>query len=126
MVKIPKKIKVRFFKNKIGRQPVRTWLLKLSKNRRKSIGEDIKAVELGWPIGMLTVKPLGNKLYEVRTNLDDGTISRVFFSVYRNLMILLHGFIKKSKKTPRKDLDLARKRLKEFIDSQDLRGDKNE
>ena len=94
--------------------PVRDWLLKLAPEHRKIIGEDIKTVEYGWPIGMPVSRPLGNGLYEVRSSLTRKTISRVFFTIYKNNMVLLHGFIKKDQKTPRKELDIARNRLKKF------------
>jgi phage-related protein len=61
-------------------------------------------------MGMPIVRKLEDKLWEVRTNLPQG-IARTFFTVEGSLMILLHGIVKKSKKTPQDDLDLARKRL---------------
>jgi phage-related protein len=95
--------------------PVRNWLLGLSAKDKKIIGEDIKTVEFGWPIGMPVVRSLGDKLFEVRSALENGDEARIIFTIYKNLMILLHGFIKKSKKTPKRDLDLARKRLRKFL-----------
>jgi phage-related protein len=73
---------------------------------RKRIGEDIKTVEFGWPIGMPTCRPLADGIYEVRTNLRQNRIARVLF--YKGRMVLLHGFIKKTQKTPAEDLELAR------------------
>jgi phage-related protein len=52
-------------------------------------------------------------LYEVRTNLENGRISRVLFCFHDGMMVLLNGFIKKSKKTPIQDLELARVRKRE-------------
>ena len=94
--------------------PVRDWLLELLPEHRRIIGEDIKTVEYGWPIGMPVSKPLGNGLYEVRSSLSQKTRSRVFFTIYKNSMVLLHGFIKKDQKTPQKELNIARGRLKKF------------
>ncbi|ESA35761.1 phage-related protein [Leptolyngbya sp. Heron Island J] len=79
---------------------------------RKILGIDIKTVEYGWPIGMPTCRPMGKGLYEVRSNLPDGTIARVLFCIYQEYMVLLHGFIKKTQKTPKQDLDLALTRKK--------------
>lgn len=114
MANVQKKISVVFFKNDRGSMPVRDWLLKLTPEDRKIIGEDIKTVEYGWPIGMPLSKPIGNGLYEVRSDLTQKTISRVFFTIYKNNMVLLHGFIKKDQKTPQKELNIARSRLKKF------------
>lgn len=94
--------------------PVRDWLIGLSQNAKKIIGEDIKTVEFGWPIGMPVSRPLGGGLYEVRSDLEDKTISRVIFTIYKSNMVLLHGFIKKDQKTPKSDLDTAKRRLKKF------------
>jgi Phage derived protein Gp49-like (DUF891) len=47
---------------------VRGWLKGLSTEDRKRIGEDIKTVEFGWPLGMPVCRPLGDGVYEVRTS----------------------------------------------------------
>lgn len=104
-----KKIKAVFFKTPAGNQPVREWLKELPLDEKKAIGEDIRAVELSWPVGVPLVKKLDANLWEVRTHLPD-KISRVFFTVWKGFMVLLHGIIKKSQKTPTEDLALAKKR----------------
>jgi len=108
---MPKILKARFYKTVRGKMPVREWLKKLPRSTQKAIGDDIRTVEFGWPIGMPVVKPLGNKIWEVRSNLEDGRIARVLFTVYKDQMILLHGFIKKTKKTPLKDINIAKERI---------------
>ena len=88
---------------------MRDWLKGLSPEDRKRIGEDIKTVEFGWPIGMPVCKPLGDGIYEVRTTLAQNRIARVLFYIdKKSRMVLLHGFIKKTQKTPDEDLQLAR------------------
>lgn len=74
------------------------------------IGEDIKTAQFGWPLGMPLIRKLEHGLWEVRSNTDHG-IARVLFTVDGNTMILLHGFVKKSQKTPLTDLNTARRRL---------------
>jgi len=108
-----KRLSARFHRSDSGNEPVREWLLELSKADRARIGEDIKLVELGWPVGMPTCRPMGDGLFEVRTNLKD-RIARVLFCVRDDSMILLHGFIKKDQKTPRSDLDIAWERMRVF------------
>jgi phage-related protein len=95
-----------------GREPVREWLKELSTEDRKIIGEDIKDVEFSWPVGLPLVRPLGRGLWEVRSTITRGRITRVIFSIDRSQMILLHGFIKKTEKTPQHDMDLALRRMK--------------
>lgn len=103
-------LEVRFFRTTAGNEPVREWLKSLTREDRKSIGEDIKTAQFGWPIGMPLIRKLEKGLWKVRTMLEDG-IARVIFTVVGKRMILLHGFVKKSQKTPRNDLETARKRL---------------
>lgn len=64
------------------------------------IGEDIKLVQFRWPPGMLLVRKIEADLWEVRSNLSGGRIARVLFTVRSTNMALLHGFIKKTQKTP--------------------------
>ena len=99
-----------FYKTAAGNEPVREWLQGLSRDDRKAIGEDIKTAQYGWPLGMPLIRKLGRGLWEVRSNISPG-IARVFFTVEDSLMILLHGFVKKSQKTPQSELDTARRRL---------------
>jgi phage-related protein len=99
-----------FYRTEAGGEPVRDWLKGLSTEDRKRIGEDIKTVEFGWPIGMPVCKPLGDGVYEVRSSLARNRIARVLFYIdKKGRMVLLHGFIKKTQKTPGEDLDLGRR-----------------
>jgi phage-related protein len=109
-----KQITAAFYESPSGRMSVREWLLSLDKADRQVIGEDIATVEFGWPIGMPVCRPLGERLYEVRSSLSSNRIGRVIFSIIGSRMVLLHGFVKKTQKTPPADLALARKRLKEI------------
>src|ERR1700730_9627231 len=105
---------VAFYELPSGREPVREWLKALSDDDRKIIGEDIKFIEFGWPVGMPLCRALGGGLWEVRSELTQGRISRVLFCVHGGRMVLLHAFIKKTQKTPQSDLHLALKRKKEI------------
>jgi len=107
-----KRLPARFHRSDSGREPVREWLKSLEMEDRKTIGADIKDVEFSWPIGMPLVRYLGNELWEVRSSLARGRIARVVFCVEQGFMVLLHGFMKKSQKTPQQDIDLALKRKK--------------
>ena len=104
-------LSVRFFATDAGSEPVREWLKRLSAQDRKTIGEDIKTVQFGWPLGMSLVDHLEGDIWEVRIKLDN-RIARILFVIDKHTMILLHGFIKKSQKTPKPEIDLAKQRLK--------------
>ncbi|MDH3935184.1 MAG: type II toxin-antitoxin system RelE/ParE family toxin [Gammaproteobacteria bacterium] len=102
-------LEVVFFRTESGNEPVREWLRGLSKAEKRVIGSDIKTVQYGWPIGMPVVRKLEAGLWEVRSRLDQ-RISRILFTVQDDTMVLLHGFIKKSQKTPKGDLQQAKDR----------------
>ena len=95
----------------MGGEPVREWLKDLPVAERKTIGEGIKTVQFGWPLGMPLVAHLDSGIWEVRTRLST-RIARVLFVLDGDTMVLLHGFIKKEQKTPKPELDLATDRLK--------------
>ncbi len=103
-------LRVVFFRTDTGREPVREWLLDLDKEDRKAIGEDIKLVQFRWPLGLPLVRKIEADLWEVRSHLRSGRIARVMFTVMGTEMALLHGFIKKTQKTPQDDLEVARGR----------------
>lgn len=107
-----KRLPARFFQQAGGNEPVRSWLLELDAKERRLIGNDIMTAELGWPIGMPLCRAMGGGLWEVRSDLPDGKIARVLFCAHNGEMVLLHGFIKKTQKTPKADLDLAKKRMR--------------
>ena len=107
-----KRLPAAFFILSSGREPVRDWLKALPAVDRKVIGEDVKDVEFSWPIGMPLCRSLGGGLWEVRSDLPRGRIARVLFCVRDSRMVLLHGFIKKSQKTPIAERDVAIRRMK--------------
>lgn len=110
-------LSVRFFRTDKGNEPVRQWLRDLEPEDRKIIGEDVKTVQFGWPLGMPLVRKMARDLWEIRITLSQ-RIARVLFTVADARMILLHGFIKKSQATPQPDLDLAKDRLRQLQGSQ--------
>ena len=103
-------LNVVFYKTESGNEPVREWLKDMPKTDRQAIGEDIKTAQYGWPLGMPLIRKIERGLWEVRSHIGAG-IARVLFTVMDKTMILLHGFVKKSQKTPQNDLDTARRRL---------------
>ncbi|HZT47555.1 MAG TPA: type II toxin-antitoxin system RelE/ParE family toxin [Hyphomicrobiaceae bacterium] len=103
-----------FFRTEKGAEPVREWLKQLPQADRHAIGRDLERVQHRWPIGMPLARPLGKGLWEVRTSLAAGRIARVIFCFHEEELVALNGFIKKSRKTPRDELDLALSRKKEM------------
>ncbi len=112
MLGIPK-LNAIFYRSRAGNEPVREWLKNLPKPDRKSIGEDIAYVQFKWPIGKPRIDHLHGAVWEVRTSLGN-RIARTLFAVEGSTMILLHGFIKKTQKTPASEIALAERRFKEW------------
>ncbi len=109
----PQPLLAKFFQTDLGTEPVKDWLRNLTVGDRKTIGSDIRTVQIGWPLGMPLVRKLEAELWEVRSQITDG-IARVIFTMRGNTMILLHGFIKKSQKIPTSELAVAKNRLKQL------------
>jgi phage-related protein len=107
------RLEASFFKTSRGVEPVREWLLGLARDERKAIGTDIAYVQYKWPIGKPRVDHVRGGIWEVRSKLKD-RIARVLFAVDGREMVLLHGFIKKSGKTPADEIALAEARWKEW------------
>ena len=107
------KLSVAFFCTEAGNEPVRDWLRALPALDRKAIGDDIRTLQFGWPLGMPLVEKLEAGLWEVRTRRD-GRISRVIFTIQEEQAILLHGFIKKSRRISKADIETARSRFRQL------------
>jgi phage-related protein len=108
------RVPLNFYRSAAGNEPVLEWLRSLPDAERKAIGSDLSDAQFAWPVGMPLCRPLGGGLFEIRTSLD-GKIARVFICFSDGILVALHGFIKKTQKTPRSDLALAIKRLKEVV-----------
>ena len=108
-----KQVRAVFFRAREGTEPVREWLRSMPKEDRREVGLDIKTVEYGWPIDMLTCRSLGEELWEVRTKLPDREVRVIFFFEGAH-MILTHGFVKKERGTPLADLRLAQDRKRQW------------
>jgi phage-related protein len=112
--KTPRKINLLFFRNNAGSEPVREWLKGLDEAERRAIGTDLLRAQWRWPVGMPLCRPMGKGLWEVRISLPSNRTARVLICFYRDCLVALHGFIKKTRATPEDDLALARTRQKEL------------
>lgn len=113
MEEAQKRLPIRFYRSASGREPVREWLRSLSAEDRQILGTDIRTLEFGWPTGMPLCRSLGHGLWEIRSSLPQGRIARVIFCIHTQQAVLLHGFLKKTQKTPKPDIDVAMRRKRE-------------
>ena len=108
-----RRLDCRFYRTAAGAEPVRDWLKELPSDVRREIGSDIQVVQWRWPIGKPQVDGLGAGLFEVRTQVSKNEY-RVLFCVAGSTIVLLHGFQKKTQRTPKAALDVARGRQDEL------------
>jgi len=86
----------------------------LGEAERQEIGKDLLRAQWRWPIGMPLCRPIGDGLWEIRTDLPTKRTARVLLCLYREHLVVLHGFIKKTRATPDSDLATARTRQREL------------
>jgi len=110
----PSRIPLIFFRTSVGAEPVLDWLKALPEVERQEIGRDLMRAQWRWPVGMPLCRPLRDGLWEIRIQLPTGRIARVLICFCGGRLVALHGFIKKTRKTPDEDLRVARKRKKEL------------
>lgn len=108
--------KTLFYETASGNEIVLDFIRQLSAEEKKVVGEDLKTVQIGFPMGLPLCRPLGDGLYEIRSSLPSKREFRLifFFDRARQCLLVVHALIKKSAKLPKSDLDLARKRREEF------------
>jgi phage-related protein len=114
MTKPTRKTPVVFYRSSAGVEVLRDWLREMAPADRNVIGQDLMRAQFRWPVGMPLCRPLGGGLWEVRSDLTGNRIARVLFCFSEGRLLVLHGFIKKTQKTPDAELALARKRMREF------------
>src|SRR5947207_7532361 len=112
--KTSQKVELVFFRTSPGKEPVREWLKGLPQEERHAVGNDLLRAQWRWPVGMPLCRPMGSGLWEIRTDLPTKRTARVLLCFYRERLVALHGFIKKTRTTADEDLALARKRKKEL------------
>ena len=108
---ITKSFELHLYQETSGKVPVLEWLKDFNKEERKTIDRDIKYTQYSWPWKMPLIKPLGGGLMEMRIKVKDKQI-RIFFILHDSIIVLLHGFVKKTQKTPKNEMEIALKRAK--------------
>jgi phage-related protein len=119
----PRKIAVVFYRTRGGTEVARDWLRSLDPSDRSAIGLVLMRVQFRWPVGMPLCRAMSDAPWEMRSNLPSNRIARVLFCIMRDRIVVLHGFIKKTQKTPDQELSLARKRKREL---EALKGGRND
>ncbi len=99
-----------------GRAPVRDFVDTLDiATYRKFVFKKELLEEFGAKLPLPHAKYMGNDLYELRFKGTDGAIRVFYFFMEARSIIFLHAFVKKSSKTPEKELSVALKRIKNYL-----------
>ena len=107
---------VNFYKTQNNSSPVEDWILNLENEAKAKVLRNIQLLkELNINLKAPFVKPLKNKLYELRTKDSKGIYRIIYFAYKNQTFYLLNGFVKKDQKTPNKEIELAQSRMKEII-----------
>lgn len=110
-----KRVEAVFYRTESGSDLVREWIKALPREDRKVIGDGLRSLEFRWPVGMPLSRPLGGGLHELRCRLPSDRIARLIFFVSADEeLVVLHGFIKKTRATPTGELEKARSRKREY------------
>ena len=108
-------VPVRFYRSATGREPVLEGLRALDRKDRRAIGLDLMRVQFGWPIGMPLVRSLKDGLLGGAFSSAGPEDSSFDTVLPPETLVVLHGFIKKTKKTPAEEIELAKRRMKEVM-----------
>lgn len=105
-----------FYETGAGNEIILNFIRGFDANDKRKICEDLMTVQIGYPLGLPLCRPLGNGLSEVRISLPSKREVRLIFTFDSETqsLIVLHAFIKKTQKTPKADLQLAKSRKGEF------------
>jgi len=110
-----------FYRSASGESPVLDWLRALPRDERATIGIDLQRLEYRWPIGLPHSRPLGRGLHELRSPLPGGRTARLLFFVAHRRLIIVVGFIKKTRRTPQGEIELARARMRTWENAGEVR-----
>ncbi|AFV96631.1 MULTISPECIES: type II toxin-antitoxin system RelE/ParE family toxin [unclassified Sulfuricurvum] len=106
--------KINYYQNQNGKLPVKEWLEDISNEPKAEIFRIFTLLQkYGTELGLPFVRPLEQKIYEVRAKDNSGIYRVLYFAYTDKTFVMLHGFQKKTQSTPRKELEIAIKRLKE-------------
>lgn len=105
-----------FYRDAEGNVPVEGFLVSLSEKDRARIAWTINLLEeYGLQLGSPYVKHLRGKLWELRIHAGRKAYRIIYFAYVGHRFILLHGFLKKTQKTPRRELEIAKGRMADFL-----------
>ena len=105
-----------FFATDSGHQPVKDFLDELSVKMRNKVLDNLKHLQIhGHHLREPYSKPLGDGIFELRTRFGSDITRVLYFFYIGNRIVLTHGFVKKTQKTPKAEIELCEARMKDFL-----------
>lgn len=110
---------VEFYQRENGKIPIKEFLLSLTPKMRAKAFSDIELLQKhGSDLREPYVKPIKGKsnkgLYELRIKFSNDIARIFYFTYHNNKYVLLHGFVKKTMKTPSGEIERARKYMEDY------------
>jgi phage-related protein len=107
---------VEFYQSQNGNSPILDWFNEQEAKVQAKLARIFELLEEhGTAVGKPYVAPLEDKLYEIRAEQDTNIYRAIYFAYTGKRFILLHAFQKKTQKTPKKEIELAKQRMKTFL-----------
>ena len=107
---------IEFYHNEAGREPAADFLDALPDSAR---AKAVRYIELLTTYGVLLKEPytkqIRGKIREIRVADKIGAVWILYFGYIEGRFVLLHSFIKKTDKTPAREIDIAERRMKDFL-----------
>ncbi|OQX80948.1 MAG: hypothetical protein B6D56_03910 [Candidatus Omnitrophica bacterium 4484_70.1] len=114
-----------YYKTKEGKSPVEEFIDSLDKKTQlKFFYKKELLEEFGHKLPSPHAKYIGDNIFELRFKGIEGQIRVLYFFFYKNTIIFTNGFIKKTKKIPKREKQVAINRRKEFLERMKKRGDR--
>ena len=108
-----------YYQDRRGRRPVRKFLDSLSVTSRATVMRRFALLEeFGLDVGWPHVRSVGGyrKLWELRVRTQGGAVRLFYLAHTGHRFVILHGFVKKSGKTPRRELETAARRMRKVLE----------
>ena len=106
-----------FYETVSGNCPLEDFLETLSEKHHAKVIRDLELLEeFGKDLGGGYISNIKGKLWELRICFA-GDISRIMYFIHKgSIFVMLHGFIKKTQKTPNREIDIALSRMKDYLE----------
>lgn len=107
--------KINYYYNRNNKSPLKEWLDEIGNEPKAEIFRIFEMLsKYGIELGLPFVRHIENKIYEVRAKDKSGIYRVLYFAHTDKVFVMLHGFQKKTQATPRKEIEIAIKRMKEI------------